>query len=480
MPFKRFSSAGLKMGLFMLIGMIPMGLQAHVKWFTQGTYADKPMALSAIFSPLFFQMAALTLVVVLLGVWIDAKIQDSRAYKRIDQWLSDRSDKAILVLRITLAMTLLLSWQDGSMLVPNVGIKQVWIGWYQFVLTFLLIFPRTVPIAGLGVILLYGLGIANFSGFHMLDYALYLGVGWYLAVSRSSNMQLKKSGLMLLYLTVGFSLCWVALEKFIYPEWAIQIIEERNLNMGMDSTLFLAGAAFVEFGLGYLMLICMLQRPLAVLITLVFVTTTMVFGKVEIIGHTLLHGCLIVFLLEGRSVIYNRINRYIKSLPARMIFASVMLLVLFPMLLYPYSALATKKYENRMGKTMYGSHHEHIPLEFPEDMPRPTLELEVFKDPMGGYNLHLITTNFKFTPENAGRTQVFGEGHAHLYLNDEKIARVYGNWFYLPPLPQGDYDVEVTLNGNGHEMLTWGGEPIGDAVTIAAPKIRDEEMPSMR
>ena len=99
---------------------------------------------------------------------------------------------------------------------------------------------------------------------------------------------------------------------------------------------------------------------------------------------------------------------------------------------------------------------------------------------MGGYNLHLITTNFKFTPENAGRTQVFGEGHAHLYLNDEKIARVYGNWFYLPPLPQGDYDVEVTLNGNGHEMLTWGGEPIGDAVTIAAPKIRDEEMPSMR
>ncbi len=459
---------------------VPLVAQAHVKWFTDGSYADKPVAPSDVFNPLFFKIAALTLLVVIFGVWLDHRIKNFNGYKKIDRWLSDRADKAVLVLRIALAMTLLLSWQDGSMLVPNVGIKQVWIGWYQFALAFLLIFPRTVPIAGLGTIFLYILGVINFSGFHMMDYALYIGVGWYLAVSQSSNKKLHKSGLAVLYLTVGFSLCWVALEKFIYPEWAYQIMDERKLTMGLDNALFLTGAAFVEFGLGYLMLICMLQRPLAVLVSVVFVITTMVFGKVEIIGHTLLHGCLVVFLLEGPSAINNRINRYLSNLPSRMAFATVAMLAIFPALLYPYSALATKKYDNRMGKTMYGSHHEHIPLEFPENLPKPDIKLEITEDIMGGYNLHLITENFRWAPDHAGRSQVFGEGHAHLYLNDEKVARIYGEWYYLPPLPQGEYDVEVSLHGNGHELLTWGGEPIDDVQTIVAPKIREDEMPSIR
>jgi len=466
--------------LLVLLAFWPSDLLAHVKWFTDGSYADKPVSPTEIFSPLFYQLAVLTLAMVIFGVWLDSRLQILASYQRIDRWLGDRADKATLVLRITLAMTLLLSWQDGSMLVPNVGIKQIWIGWYQFALTFLLIFPKTTPIAGVGTIVLYILGVANFSGFHMLDYALYIGVGWYLAVSQVQNLRLRKSGLMLLYLTVGFSLCWVALEKFIYPEWAYQIMEERNLTMGIDRTLFLTSAAFVEFGLGYLMLICMLQRPLAVIVTLVFVTTTVVFGKVEIIGHTLLHGCLVVFLLEGRSVIYNRINRTLKSLSARMAFASVAMVVLFPLLLYPYYTLASRKYENRMGKTMFGSHHEHIPLEIPENMPQPTVALEIFSDPMSGYNLHITTENFRWAPDRAGRAQVFGEGHAHLYLNGEKIARIYGEWHYLPALPQGEYDVEVTLNGNGHEMLTWGGEPIRDSKTILAPKIRPGEISSIR
>lgn len=474
----KLPGAGVILLLFFLV--IPAIARAHVKWFTHGSYADKPVLPSEIFSPLFFQLAILTLAVVLIGVWLDQMLGKLKGYQRIDQWLSDRRDIATLVLRTALAMTYLLSWQDGSMLVPNVGVKQEWIGWYQFLLTFLLIFPRTVPIAGLGTIFLYALGIAKYSGFHMLDYALYLGVGWYLTVSQAQQPRLRKSGLMVLYLTVGFSLCWVALEKFIYPTWAIEIIEERNLNMGLDVNLFLAGAAFVEFGLGYLMLICMLQRPLAVVITLVFFTTTMVFGKVEVIGHTLLHGCLIVFLLEGRSVVYNRINRYIRSLPARMVFAVLVMVILFPALLYPYSALAQRKYANRMGKTMYGSHHEHIPLEIPETYPQPTVRLEIINDPMGGYNLHLQTTNFRFAPENAGKEQIFGEGHAHLYVNDEKIARVYGNWYYLPPMKQGRYDIEVTLHGNGHELLTYGGEPIRDIQTIDAPKIMDEEISSIR
>ena len=40
---------------------------------------------------------------------------------------------------------------------------------------------------------------------------------------------------------------------------------------------------------------------LALLITLVFFATTLVFGKLEVIGHTMLHAALIVFLIEGSA-----------------------------------------------------------------------------------------------------------------------------------------------------------------------------------
>ncbi|MFT7588051.1 MAG: hypothetical protein ACI959_000257 [Limisphaerales bacterium] len=446
--------------------LFPDSLFAHVKWFTEGTYADKPHRIADITTDFFYAIGALTLLVTAIGVIIDDRIQNLSWYLKIDNWFENQRDKSVLVMRFALAMTFLLSWQDDAMLVPNVRIKAEWIGWYQFLLTFLLLFPRTVPLAGLGTVLLYGLGQKLFSGFHMLDYMLYLGVGWYLMVSGVKEGKLRKSGLMLLYLTVGFSLCWVALEKFVYPEWAYQIIRDRNLNLGLDPKFFLTGAAFVEFGLGYLMIICMLQRPLAVIITLVFFTTTMVFGKIEIIGHTLLHGCLIVFLFEGRSVIYNMITGYIKSVPARIAFASVFFVILFFGLLYPYSYLAEVKYKNRFGKEAFGRHHEHIPLEYPSDLPIPSVKLSVEKDAMSGFNLHIGAENFVFSPEHAGDMNTFGEGHAHLYLNGTKIARLYSNWYHIPDLPVGKHDLEVTLHTNMHQLLTLEGESISDKEII--------------
>ena len=457
----------------MLAAALPA--QAHVKWFTDGSYADRPLGFDEITTPLFFQLGVLTLVAVGLGVWLDSQLRSMAGYQRINAWLTAQAPKGQMVMRIALAMTLLLSWQDDAVLVPNLGIKAVWVGWYQFVLAFLLLFPRTVPLAGVGTIVLYGIGMRLFSGFHMLDYLMYLGVGWYLAVSHLKNPKWRKSGLLVLYLTVGFSLCWVGLEKFVYPDWAYQIMDKHKLTGGIDNALFLTGAAFVEFGLGYLIIICLLERPLAVVITLVFFTTTMVFGKVEIIGHTLLHGCLIVFLLEGPSVIYNRLNRYLTSMPARMSFAVVGLLVVFAALFFPYTALANRKYNNRKEKGAYGAHHEHIPMEVPPEWPTPGIDLVIEPDPMNGYNLHLVVTNFRFAPEHAGEDSQPGEGHAHLYLNGTKIARVYGPWYHLPQPPEGDYDIEVSLHANGHQMLTIGGDPIRDAEMLHVGKVFQPE-----
>jgi hypothetical protein len=196
---------------------------------------------------------------------------------------------------------------------------------------------RTVPIAGGGLILLYAIGLARFGAFHMLDYLLYAGAGYYLLVSNSRDPRVRGTGIPALFLTVGFSLCWVALEKIVYPQWGLYVLEQNpQLALGLDLRFFLLAAAFVEFSLGYLLIIGLLERPLALTITLVFFTTTLVFGKLEVIGHTLIHGALIVFLLEGPGSVYKPPVRIHERIGLRAAFASVNFVLLLAILLVPY------------------------------------------------------------------------------------------------------------------------------------------------
>jgi len=97
----------------------------------------------------------------------------------------------------------------------------------------------------------------------------------------------------------------------------------------------------------------------------------------------------------------------------------------------------------------------------------PTLELAVYEDPKSGYNIQLITSNYRFAPENASTQYVDGEGHAHIYLNGRRINRMYGPWYHISEIPSGDNVIRVTLSGNDHSELTFNGEPIAREVTVS-------------
>jgi hypothetical protein len=97
----------------------------------------------------------------------------------------------------------------------------------------------------------------------------------------------------------------------------------------------------------------------------------------------------------------------------------------------------------------------------------PTVELLVEKDSMGGYNVRVVTTNFKFTPESAGQEDVNNQGHAHIYVDGVKVGRVYGEWYYLADQGDGDKEITVSLNGNSHATFTVDGQKIEDTVIVA-------------
>jgi len=110
--------------------------------------------------------------------------------------------------------------------------------------------------------------------------------------------------------------------------------------------------------------------------------------------------------------------------------------------------------------TAQGGAHAHADnLMLDGDATVPELTIQVLEDVVSGWNLKLDVSNFRFAPENAGLAHVPGEGHAHVYVNGVKIARIYGVWMHIASLPEGAV-VEVTLNANDHRQLAVGDQPI--------------------
>lgn len=108
--------------------------------------------------------------------------------------------------------------------------------------------------------------------------------------------------------------------------------------------------------------------------------------------------------------------------------------------------------------------HHHTLLE--ASTPIPQVAVTAVADPMGGWNIHIQTRDFEFTPEQTNGEPNPGGGHAHLSVDGYKYARVYGPWYHLKTLTPGRHAIQVTLNANDHS--TWGhqGEPISSTVFV--------------
>ena len=96
----------------------------------------------------------------------------------------------------------------------------------------------------------------------------------------------------------------------------------------------------------------------------------------------------------------------------------------------------------------------------------PTLDAAIYRDPGSGWNLNVITTNFTFDAAAAGRENIEGHGHAHVYVNGMKLGRVYGAWHHIGKLPLGRNEVTVSLYANDHSALALGGTKITASVEV--------------
>jgi len=329
--------------------VFPTIAYAHVKWFSQFTYADRPRTLREVATPTFLALAALSTFSVGALAFVNEWLHSMGIAKKIEAWLDGHRSRgdSLVVLRVGAGATMLMAWQAGTLLAPELPAENDALGWAQFGVVLLLLVPQTVPVAGalLGVLWLYA--AFSFGLFHLLDYTFFPGIAFALVVSRSRNDRIRGLRLPALYFTVGFSLVWVALEKLVYPEWALYVLSQHKvLAMGFALDFFLIGAAFVELSLGHLLILGLLGRPLALVITIVFLSTTAVLGgKLEVMGHTPVHAALIVFILEGAGHKYRPPFLAPKKVFHRALLSAGSFVAILAVLLVAYQAGAQHKYE---------------------------------------------------------------------------------------------------------------------------------------
>ena len=124
-----------------------------------------------------------------------------------------------------------------------------------------------------------------------------------------------------------------------------------------------------------------------------------------------------------------------------------------------------------------GSHHDHgSSVEVAEGVPVPTIAIEVTEDPVEGWNLRVLTTDFKIVPENVSTAPIDGEGHMHLYVDGEKVSRLYGEWHHIGPLAPGEHEVRVELSANDHSAMAVDGDIIDATAVIVAPEMDGHAM----
>ena len=118
--------------------------------------------------------------------------------------------------------------------------------------------------------------------------------------------------------------------------------------------------------------------------------------------------------------------------------------------------------------------HSHLPIAVPSDAEEMSLSLSLARDAMSGYNLTLHTQRYILAapPSDANMSELMSAsidsksgylvGHAHLYVNGEKIQRIYGAGVHLPQtlFKQGTNSISVTLNNHGHMYWTIEGKKV--------------------
>ncbi len=262
---------------------------AHVKWFCAFDVAGSPVGLAEVLCDSFEQLVLVSLLALFVGALLERTIVGEAMVRSLDRVTAWARQNTELMFRAVCGAFFVSLWtMGGIILTPELTTTSTALPWFQLAIAVGFLWRQTMPLSALGIVILFGIAVANYGVFHLADYPVFLGVAAYLALTGLRRTLFGIRPLDIVRYTAAVTLMWASVEKWAYPQWSFPLfIEHPAMTLGFDGAYFMKAAGAVEFALAFA-LICtpLVRRMAAIMLAATFISAIFEFGKVDAIGHS--------------------------------------------------------------------------------------------------------------------------------------------------------------------------------------------------
>jgi hypothetical protein len=264
---------------------------AHVKWFCAYNVAGQPDGLENVLCPDFEFLTGLSVLALMAGCVMEGTPVGTAMLHAFDRVTGIVRDNIEIIFRASCAFFFIAIWGAGGILLtPELKTDSTIVAAIQLGIAAGMLSRRTMPLSALGIFVLFAIGIWQYGAFHLADYPVFLGVAAYLALVGGQTNFFGARPIDVLRWTAGITLMWASIEKWAYPEWSFPLfITHPEMTFGFTPDFFMRAAGAVEFALAFaLKWTPLVRRVGAVMLAAMFVSAVLEFGKIDLIGHTLI------------------------------------------------------------------------------------------------------------------------------------------------------------------------------------------------
>jgi hypothetical protein len=289
----------------MVNAILVTSASAHVKWFCAFDIAGQPRGLENVLCPDFEVLTGLSILALMTGCLVEdtpVGFATMRAIDRVTRYVRDNTE---MLFRAGVGFFFVAIWGVGGILLtPELKTASVAVAALQLGIAAGMLSRRTMPFSALGIAIIFAIAIWQYGAFHLADYPVFLGVAVYLALTGVQQDFFGIRALDLVRWSAGITLMWASIEKWAYPEWSFPLlVQHPDMTLGFDPDFFMRAAGAIEFALAFsLMWTPLVRRIGAVLLAGMFISAVLEFGKVDLIGHSLIVVVLLAVIADdGRK-----------------------------------------------------------------------------------------------------------------------------------------------------------------------------------
>ncbi|MEM8855316.1 MAG: hypothetical protein AAGD34_16545 [Pseudomonadota bacterium] len=322
---------------------------AHVKWFYPYDVTIPPRPIGEVLNRGFITFYLISMVAVYLFYCVDRFLWRRGVLRETLSGLIISQEQAFWLMRIATSILFLSLFVIGLLggpiyLTPELTTEGWLVPVIQLALGIVPLFRPTVPLAGVGIIVLYAMAMSQFGVFHLLDYPVFLGIAGFFIFAGMKGQGWVTARYVAIFAATGITLGWGAIEKFAYPNWTYPLLDDMPyLLMGFPPELYMVIAGFIEFNLAFVLLssASVLSRLIAFAFNAIFILAIGIFGFIDAVGHLLIITVLIILAARGPTPARDFLVLPDKAIPTEAYFMTGLWMLAMNLLFIAYYGLHT-------------------------------------------------------------------------------------------------------------------------------------------